>query len=118
MGLDPATYRDRAPHELSTGEQQRVALARALVLDPPVLLLDEPTSALDPVTRRRFQEELAKLRGKTVLLVTHDMEEATRIADRIAVLESGKLVQEGPPEELRLRPATPLVRSLLERRAA
>jgi osmoprotectant transport system ATP-binding protein len=118
LGLEPATYRDRYPDELSTGEQQRVALARALVLDPKILLLDEPTSALDPVTRRRFQDELAKLRGRTVVLVTHDIDEARRLADRIAVLDQGKLVQVGAPEDLRLRPATTLVRSLLERRAA
>src|SRR5581483_8985017 len=111
VGLD-ASLGDRWPDELSTGEQQRVGLARALVLDPPLLLLDEPTSALDPISRRRFQDELARLArelGRTIVLVTHDVEEAVRLADRIAVLEAGRLLQVGSASELRARPATPLV---------
>jgi osmoprotectant transport system ATP-binding protein len=121
VGLEPGRFRDRFPDELSSGEQQRVALARALVLDPGVLLLDEPASALDPITRGRFQEELERLHRalrKTIVLVTHDVDEAERLADRVAVLERGRLVQVGRPGDLREWPATPLVRALFERRAA
>jgi osmoprotectant transport system ATP-binding protein len=121
VGLAPGRFGDRTPDELSTGEQQRVALARALVLDPPILLLDEPTSALDPVTRARFQEELVRLQHqvrKTLVLVTHDMEEARRLADRVAVLEAGRLLQVGTIDELRQRPAHALVRSFFAERPA
>ncbi|HZU96738.1 MAG TPA: ATP-binding cassette domain-containing protein [Planctomycetota bacterium] len=121
VGLEPSRFGDRSPDELSTGEQQRVALARALALDPPILLLDEPTSALDPVTRARFQEELARLQDevrKTLVLVTHDMEEARRLADRVAVLEAGRLLQVGTIDELRDRPAHALVSSFFAERPA
>ena len=100
VGLDPATYRDRRPATLSGGQAQRVGLARALAADPPVLLMDEPFSALDPGTRRGLQAALRRIHaetGKTILLVTHDVEEALALADRIAVMAEGRLAAEGRP---------------------
>lgn len=100
VGLDPGAYRDRRPATLSGGQAQRVGLARALAADPPVLLMDEPFSALDPGTRRGLQAALRHIHaetGKTILLVTHDLEEALVLADRIAVMAEGQLVAEGPP---------------------
>jgi osmoprotectant transport system ATP-binding protein len=102
VGLDPATYSRRYPHQLSGGQRQRVGLARALAADPPILLMDEPFGALDPLTRAEMQDMLrallARLR-KTVLLVTHDLDEALYLADRIALLEDGKLVAYLTPDE-------------------
>lgn len=102
--LEPATFRDRFPHQLSGGQRQRVGVARALMLDPPVLLMDEPFGALDPATRNELQAEFAQLtrvgRPRTTLLVTHDLAEARRLGDRIAVLAAGRLVQIGTPAEL------------------
>ena len=109
VGLDPATYRDRRPGTLSGGQAQRVGLARALAADPPVLLMDEPFSALDPGTRRGLQTALRRIHagsGKTILLVTHDVEEALALADRLAVMEEGRLVAEGRPLDV-LGPRTP-----------
>ncbi|WP_043835527.1 ABC transporter ATP-binding protein [Muricoccus aerilatus] len=109
VGLDPGTYRDRRPATLSGGQAQRVGLARALAADPPVLLMDEPFSALDPGTRRGLQTALRRIHaetGKTILLVTHDLEEALVLADRIAVMAEGRLVAEGPPAEV-LGPGAP-----------
>jgi len=103
VGLDPAAYRDRLPATLSGGQAQRVGLARALAADPPVLLMDEPFSALDPATRRGLQSALRRIHaetGKTILLVTHDVEEALVLADRIAVMEGGRLAAEGAPAAL------------------
>ena len=107
--LDPATYRHRSPETLSGGEQQRVSLARSLVVEPRVLLLDEPFGALDPVTRDHLQESLLELvreLGLTVVFVTHDMAEALLLADRIAVLEGGQIVQLGSPSALLRSPAS------------
>ncbi len=112
VGLEPEMA-GRYPHQLSGGQQQRVGVARALAADPPILLMDEPFGALDPVTRRALQGELAELHrntGKTILFVTHDMEEALRLGDRIVVLESGHVVQDGNPLDIVAAPATPLVR--------
>ena len=98
-GLPPADYAGRWPDELSGGQRQRVGVARALAADPPVLLMDEPFGALDPVTRRQLQSEFRKIQSrlrKTVLLVTHDMAEAIALADRIGVLDRGRLVWSGP----------------------
>jgi osmoprotectant transport system ATP-binding protein len=116
LGLDPATYGPRKPHELSGGEQQRVGVARALAAEPRVLLMDEPFGALDPAVRARAQADLAALRkrlGVTIVLVTHDMDEAARLGDRIAVMHRGRLLQEGAPAEIFARPATPEVAALL-----
>lgn len=100
VGLEPAQFRDRYPHELSGGQAQRVGLARALAADPPLLLMDEPFSALDPGTRRGLQGELRRIHqatGKTILFVTHDVEEALALADGLAVLDQGRLVAQGRP---------------------
>ncbi|WP_317129587.1 ABC transporter ATP-binding protein [Hymenobacter setariae] len=105
------------PAELSGGQQQRVGLARALAADPPVILLDEPFGALDPITRaavRHDFRELDELRRKTVVLVTHDVTEAFELADRIMLLNNGKIQQLGPPRELLLRPASDFVRSFFQ----
>jgi osmoprotectant transport system ATP-binding protein len=102
VGLPPDTFRRRYPHQLSGGQRQRVGLARALAADPPILLMDEPFGALDPLTRAEMQDMLrdllARLR-KTVLLVTHDLDEALYLASRIALLEQGRLVAYLTPEE-------------------
>lgn len=108
----------RFPSELSGGQRQRVALARALAREPQVLLLDEPFSAVDQVTRRRLQRELALLRQQIsipIILVTHDLEEAAALADQICVLHNGVSLQQGSPEALFRRPASPLVARLLDR---
>ena len=110
---------DRRPAQLSGGQQQRVALARALARDPNVLLLDEPFSAVDQVTRRRLQCELAQLRRAIrvpIILVTHDLEEAALLADRMCILHHGRTLQTAPPAELLARPASPLVARLLDLR--
>jgi osmoprotectant transport system ATP-binding protein len=113
VGLDPATYRHRRPDELSGGQRQRVGVARALAADPPVLLMDEPFGAVDPVTRARLQDEFLRLQQslrRTVVLVTHDIDEALRLGDRLAVLATGgRLEQYGTPAEVLARPATPFV---------
>ena len=93
VGLDPATYADRYPHQLSGGQRQRVGVARALAADPPVLLMDEPFGAVDPVVRVRLQDEFLRLQrelGKTVVLVTHDIDEAVQMGDRVAVFAAGR----------------------------
>jgi len=110
VGLDPSRYATRYPHELSGGQRQRVGVARALAADPLVLLMDEPFSAVDPIARGRLQEEFLRLQAtvrKTIVLVTHDIDEAVRLGDRIAVLaEGGKLLQYAPPAELLSTPAS------------
>jgi osmoprotectant transport system ATP-binding protein len=113
VGLDPATYAGRYPHELSGGQAQRVGVARALAGDPPVLLMDEPFGAVDPIQRDRLQQEFLRLHAqvqKTVILVTHDVDEAVRMGDRIAVLsQGGVLEQYETPPELLGHPATAFV---------
>ena len=109
---------ERYPHELSGGQQQRVALARALVTEPPVLLLDEPFSNLDGRLREALAAELRSLQrraGATAVLVTHDVEEAMAVADRVVVMDAGRVVQVGTPAELREHPATDFVAAFLER---
>ncbi len=116
VGLPAQEYRKRFPRQLSGGQQQRVGLARALATDPAVLLMDEPFGALDAITRERMQEELLRIqRGvrKTVLFVTHDVEEAFKMGDLIAVLSEGKLVQIGSPIELLTNPANSFVSRLV-----
>ena len=100
IGLASDTYVRRWPDELSGGQRQRVGVARALAADPPVLLMDEPFGALDPVTRRQLRDEFRRIQSrlrKTILLVTHDMAEAMALADRIGVLDGGRLIWTGPP---------------------
>ncbi|GIE98036.1 ABC transporter ATP-binding protein [Paractinoplanes rishiriensis] len=113
VGLDPARFAKRYPHELSGGQRQRVGVARALAADPLVLLMDEPFSAVDPIARGRLQEEFLRLQAtvrKTIVLVTHDIDEAVRLGDRIAVLaEGGKLLQYAPPADLLSRPVSDTV---------
>ncbi|MDA8312927.1 MAG: ATP-binding cassette domain-containing protein [Actinomycetota bacterium] len=113
VGLDPAQYGRRFPHELSGGERQRVGVARALAADPPVLLMDEPFGAVDPATRQRLQQELVELQSalvKTIVFVTHDIDEAARLGDRIAVLSRGGVLEQyDSPVEVLGRPSTPFV---------
>jgi osmoprotectant transport system ATP-binding protein len=109
VGLDPEVYGDRYPHALSGGQQQRVGVARALAADPPVLLMDEPFGAVDPQQRQRLQTEFRALQqelGTTVLFVTHDIDEAVRLADRIAVFGTGYIAQVATPADLLASPAT------------
>jgi osmoprotectant transport system ATP-binding protein len=110
VGLDPARFGGRYPHELSGGQRQRVGVARALAADPVVLLMDEPFSAVDPIVRARLQEEFLRLQAtvrKTIVLVTHDIDEAVRLGDRIAVLaQGGRLLQFATPAELLSNPAS------------
>lgn len=117
VGLDPATYADRYPSQLSGGQRQRVGVARALAADPPVLLMDEPFGAVDPVVRGRLQEEFLRLQrdlGKTVMLVTHDIDEATRMGDRVAVFaEGGRLAQYADPATLLAHPDGDFVASFV-----
>jgi osmoprotectant transport system ATP-binding protein len=116
VGLDPDEYSDRYPAQLSGGQQQRVGLARALAGDPPLMLMDEPFSAVDPITRLKLQNDFLRLHRavpKTVVMVSHDIDEAVRMADRIAVMREGRLVQYAPPAELLARPADAFVSNLL-----
>ena len=113
VGLDPATYGGRYPHQLSGGQRQRVGVARALAADPPVLLMDEPFGAVDPVVRVRLQDEFLRVQrelGKTVVFVTHDIDEAVKMGDRVAVFAvGGRLAQYGTPVELLGNPADEFV---------
>ena len=120
VGLEPAAFMGRYPGELSGGQQQRVGVARALASDPACLLMDEPFGALDAITRDVLQQELLELKkrlGKTVVFVTHDIFEALRLADRIAVMHAGRLEQVGTPDEILSNPATDFVRQLFEKPA-
>lgn len=115
VGLPAAEFAARRPHQLSGGQRQRVGVARALAADPPLLLLDEPFGALDPVTRRELQTEfraLTRRLGKSAIFVTHDLAEAARVADRIALLAAGRLVASGTFEQLR-RDTHPETRAFL-----
>ena len=114
--LDPDTYARRYPAELSGGQRQRVAIARALAADPDVVLLDEPLGALDALTRLELQEQLAELERtyrKTLMIVTHDLDEAFRLGDRIGVMKDGRLLQVATPTELATRPAPGYVERLV-----
>jgi osmoprotectant transport system ATP-binding protein len=116
VGLEPSSFRHRYPHQLSGGQRQRVGVARGLAADPPVILMDEPFGALDPITRAQLQEEFVRLRSrlnKTILFVTHDIDEAIKLGDRIAVMRSGKVVQFDPPSKILRNPADPFVRDLV-----
>ncbi|MER6346951.1 ATP-binding cassette domain-containing protein [Streptomyces sp. NPDC001595] len=112
VGLDPAVHGPRYPHQLSGGQRQRVGVARALAADPPVLLMDEPFGAVDPVVREQLQDEFLRMRAavpKTVLMVTHDIEEAVRLGDRIAVYGQGRIEQYDTPGAVLGSPASPYV---------
>ena len=118
LHLDPALYRRKWPSELSGGQQQRVGVARALAAEPELLLMDEPFGALDPITRAALQGELARIHkatGTTILFVTHDIDEALRLADTIAILDAGRLVQHATPLDLIDRPANDFVRDFIGR---
>jgi osmoprotectant transport system ATP-binding protein len=117
LHLPPAQYRSAYPHELSGGQQQRVGIARALAAYPPVLLMDEPFGALDPITRasvRKDFRQLDELRSTTIILVTHDVQEAFELADRIFLLDKGKIVQEGTPDQLLFSPSGEYTRNFFE----
>ena len=112
VDLDPDTYRNQYPSQLSGGQQQRVGVARAFAVDPPIVLMDEPFSALDPMTRAELQDEihtLQKKTRKTVLFVTHDMDEAIKLADRICIIQEGHIVQCDTPERILKAPANQYV---------
>ena len=112
VGLSPAEYTVKYPNQLSGGEAQRIGVARALAADPPILLMDEPFGAVDPLTRERLQAQFVAIQQalkKTVILVTHDLDEAIRLADRIAIMAAGKLVQYDTPETILSRPANKFV---------
>jgi osmoprotectant transport system ATP-binding protein len=114
--LDPAQYAGKFPHELSGGQQQRVGVARALAAEPNLLLMDEPFGALDPIIRAKAQEDLLDIQrrfGTTIVIVTHDMDEAFRLGSRVAVMSQGRLLQHGRPDELVTRPADPFVSRLI-----
>ncbi len=116
LKLDPESFRRKYPHQLSIGQQQRVGIARALAADPEVLLMDEPFGALDPITRDALQSEIARIHResrKTIVFVTHDMEEALKLASRIAVMDRGRLIQAGTPLEILASPVNDFVRDLV-----
>lgn len=115
VDLEPQRYRDRYPRQLSGGEQQRVGVARAIAAEPPVLLMDEPFGAVDAIVRRSLQDEIRSIASAlhtTILFVTHDVDEALRLADRIVVMREGRIEQHGTPEQILREPATPYVAQL------
>jgi osmoprotectant transport system ATP-binding protein len=116
LRLDPESYRRKYPHQLSGGEQQRIGVARALAADPELLLMDEPFGAVDPITRDALQNEIARIHAatkKTIVFVTHDIEEALRLATVIAILERGRLAQWGAPIDIVEHPASAFVRDFV-----
>jgi osmoprotectant transport system ATP-binding protein len=116
VDMDPARYRDRYPRALSGGQKQRVGVARALAADPPVMLMDEPFGALDPITRASLQDEFLRLLyelKKTIIFVTHDIDEALKMGTRIAIMRAGRLVQYDRPEALLARPADAFVETFV-----
>jgi osmoprotectant transport system ATP-binding protein len=116
LNLDAVRFRKSYPHQLSGGQQQRVGVARALAADPDVLLMDEPFGALDPITRDSLQTEMTRIHsetGKTIVFVTHDMDEALRLASRVVILDKGRIVQAASPRDLLKGPANDFVRAFL-----
>lgn len=116
VGLSPETYSGRYPSELSGGQQQRIGVIRALAAEPSIILMDEPFSALDPISREQLQDELVKLQKdiqKTIVFVTHDMDEALKIADKIVLMKDGEIVQQGSPEDILRHPANDFVENFI-----
>ena len=114
--MEPGLYRDRFPRALSGGQKQRVGVARALAADPPVMLMDEPFGAIDPITRALLQDEFLRILrelGKTIVFVTHDIDEAIRMGTRIAILKAGKVVQYDTPERILAQPANAFVEAFV-----
>ena len=117
VDLPADQFIERYPHQLSGGQQQRIGLARALAMDPRLLLMDEPFGALDPILRKQLQEEFQSIKSelnRTIVFVTHDIDEAYKLGDRIGVMDQGKLIQIGTPEELLLNPANDTVANLVD----
>ena len=116
VGLEPEKYRKRKPSELSGGEAQRVGIARALAADPKIILMDEPFSALDPITRASLQEDVKKLQkqiNKTIVFVTHDIEEAFLLGDKICIIQDGELIQSGTKQEIISNPKNDFVKKFI-----
>lgn len=116
IGLEPGKFLDRYPTELSGGQQQRIGVARAFATDPEIILMDEPFSALDPLTRSDLQDELIELQSKltkTIVFVTHDMDEAIKISDRICIMKNGKILQYDTPENILKNPADEYVENFV-----
>lgn len=117
VGLEPEAYRNRKTSELSGGEQQRIGVIRALAANPDIILMDEPFSALDPISKRNLQKDVAKLQkklNKTIVFVTHDMQEALALGDRICLMNNGKIEQIGTPDEIQKHPKNDFVRNFLQ----
>src|SRR5690625_4830064 len=116
IGLDPSTYEERYPRELSGGQQQRVGVARALAVDPDIILMDEPFSALDPISREQLQKDIRSLQReikKTILFVTHDMDEALALGDKVILMKEGEIIQHDVPQQLILNPKTKFVKDFI-----
>ncbi|MFD2615342.1 ABC transporter ATP-binding protein [Paenibacillus gansuensis] len=116
VGLNPDLYRDRYPAELSGGQQQRIGVIRAMAAEPSIILMDEPFSALDPISREQLQDELIRLQEevkKTIVFVSHDMDEALKIADRIVLMKDGEIVQADTPDQILRRPKNDFVRTFI-----
>lgn len=116
VGMEPNVYRNRFPKELSGGQQQRIGVLRALAAEPELILMDEPFGALDPITREQLQDEFKSLQerlGKTIIFVTHDMDEALKLGDRVAIMNEGKLVQIDSPDEILRNPANEFVEQFI-----
>ena len=116
VGLEPEKYRKRKPSELSGGEAQRVGIARALAADPKIILMDEPFSALDPINRASLQEDVKKLQkqiNKTIVFVTHDIEEAFLLGDKICIIQDGELIQSGTKQEIISNPKNDFVKKFI-----
>lgn len=119
VGLEPDSYLDRLPKDLSGGEKQRVSILRAIIANPKVLLMDEPFSALDPISKAQLQDLIKELYEEfkmTTVFVTHDMDEAVKLADRICLMQDGQVVQLGSPDELRNHPANDFVKEFIRAR--
>ncbi len=116
VGLDPEVYANRYPSELSGGEQQRIGVLRALAVEPDLILMDEPFGALDPITREQLQVEIKQLQrdlNKTIVFVTHDMDEALQLADTVVLMKDGQIVQQASPAEMIAHPANDFVREFI-----